>query len=96
MNYNLNDRDTSKLQAFFAESRYLTETQNAAIDNVIPMTQEIFDAIMERYDEVGEPLDTTMIQLFMDHPDLADCHMEKIDEELRRGHQDPPDDEDDE
>lgn len=42
------------MQRFLVEAMMLTDEQNAAIDHRIPMTQAIFDDILDKCEEVGE------------------------------------------
>ena len=42
------------MQRFLVEAMMLTDEQNAAVDHRIPMTQAIFDDILDKCEEVEE------------------------------------------
>lgn len=68
----------SRINAFLGEIFYLNEVQNQALEGMIPMTQAIFDSIMERRDEVGPILEDMWMDVFLKYPEFAMAHTEKL------------------
>ena len=70
------------LKSFLLETFAFTEEQNAAMDQQIPMTQEIFESIIERYNELVSAADKIFYRIIMEYPDMTDIYGGKIAKEL--------------
>lgn len=79
---NLSAQEERRLQSAFAEIKYLNEEQWAVIDGITPMTQELFDSIMERRAEVGRELEDICMKLCWDYPDLMVAYADRVWAEL--------------
>ena len=70
------------LKSFLLETFAFTEEQNDAMDKQIPMTQEIFESIVERCNELGSAADKIFYRIIMEYPDMTDIYGGKIAKEL--------------
>ena len=57
----LTNEQMENLKSFLLETFAFTDEQTAAMDQQIPMTQEIFESILERCNELGSAADKTFI-----------------------------------
>ena len=53
----LTNEQMENLKSFLLETFAFTDEQTAAMDQQIPMTQEIFESILERCNELGSAAD---------------------------------------
>lgn len=75
---NLTREQKRRLDELAIELRYLNEEQGWAIDGCIPMTQAIYDSIMERREEVGPILESVCIKLCLEYPDFAEVYTDRV------------------
>ena len=54
---NLTEKEYKNLLSFLVETFELTDKQIAAIHHQIPMTQELFDSILDKAEDVGPDMD---------------------------------------
>ena len=66
------------LKSFLLETFAFTEEQNDAMDKQIPMTQELFESIIERCNELGSDADKIFYRLLKEYPDLTGVYGAKI------------------
>ena len=52
------------------------------MDQQIPMTQEIFESILERCNELGSAADKTFYRLLKEYPDFTDIYGQKLEKEV--------------
>lgn len=72
----------AKINEFFMAAVYLDDTQNAAIDGITPMTQEVFDSIMKRREEVGPELEEVSMGVFLKYPKFAQNYADRLEAEI--------------
>lgn len=75
-------RQQDRIRVLLGEIFYLNEKQNQALDGLIPMTQDIFDSVMEclkEEDSISEKLRT---EVFLKYPEFAAAHAEKLEDEI--------------
>ena len=70
--------------SFLVQTFEFTEEQNAAIDHQIPMTQTIYDSILERCMEIGEDADKLFYDMLLEYPDFMTEHANRIERELMK------------
>ena len=58
-----------------------TREERRAMRKKIPMTQEIFDSIMKRREEIGEEAEDLSLQLMLKYPDFLEVNARRICEE---------------
>lgn len=77
----LTPRGKSRINVFLGEIFYLNEEQNRALDGLVPMTQEIFDSIMDCLEEKAAA-DEMWMEIFLKYPEFALAHAEKLEAEI--------------
>ena len=78
----LTKEQIENVKSFFFFFFAFNEEQLAAIDGLIPMTQEVFESILERCNELGSAADKIFYRLLKDYPDLTDVYGQKLEKEL--------------
>ena len=58
-----------------------TREERRAMRKKIPMTQEIFDSIMKKREEIGEEAEDLSLQLMLKYPDFLEVNARRICEE---------------
>ena len=64
------EKINKRLCKFFIEIFEFTDEQLAAIDYQIPMTQEIYDSILDRCMELGTAEDDLFYRMLLEYPDF--------------------------
>ena len=85
------EKINKKLCKFFIEIFEFTDEQLAAIDCQIPMTQEIYDSILDRCMELGTAADDLFNRMLLEYPDFMSVYAQKTEssrEELDAGWED--------
>ena len=77
------EKINKKLCKFFIEIFEFTDEQLAAIDCQIPMTQEIYDSILDRCMELGTAADDLFYRMLLEYPDLTDKYVKAIDDDIK-------------
>ena len=72
----------AKINNFFMAALYLDDIQNAAIDGIIPMTEEVFNSIMKRREEVGSELEDVSMEVFLNYPKFAKMYADRLEAEI--------------
>lgn len=85
-----NKEQMENLSSFLIETFAFTSEQTDAIDQQIPMTQELFESIIERCNELGSIADKTFYRLLDEYPDLTEVYGNKIERELNEKYSDIP------
>lgn len=67
---------------FFVETFEFTDEQLAAIDYQIPMTQEIYNSILDRCMELGTAIDDLFNKLLLEYPKFLEVYGQKIEDEV--------------
>ena len=83
----LTKEQMENLKSFLLETFAFTEEQNDAMDKQIPMTQELFESIIERCNELGSDADKIFYRLLKEYPDLTGVYGAKIEKELEERYQ---------
>ena len=78
----LTKEQIENVKSILLETFAFNEEQLAAIDGLIPMTQEVFESILERCNELGSAADKIFYRLLRDYPDLTDVYGQKLEKEL--------------
>lgn len=76
------EKEQKNLWSFIVESMEFTDEQNAAIEHVIPITQEIYDSILDKCNEIGSEVDPLFHRLLIEYPDFMSNYAEKLEAEL--------------
>jgi len=82
MKKKLTEKEFRGLWSFLVETFEFTEEQIDAIHRQIPMTQKLFDSILDRFTEIGEDADRLFYAILDEYPDFMDVRANKIDEEV--------------
>ena len=72
------EKINKRLCKFFIEIFELTDEQLAAIDYQIPMTQEIYDSVLDRCMELGTAADDLFYRMLREYPDFMSCKFQSI------------------
>ena len=76
------EKINKRLCKFFIEIFEFTDEQLAAIDCQIPMTQEIYDSILDRCMELGTAA------MLLEYPDFLSVYAQKIEDEVNEKYAD--------
>ena len=55
-----------------------TEEERQAMQKIIPITQDIFDSIMKKREEIGEAADEIIMQLMSKYPCLLENNVRRM------------------
>ncbi|MBM6669013.1 hypothetical protein H6A64_14545 [Lacrimispora saccharolytica] len=77
-----------RLCKFFIEIFEFTDEQLAAIDYQIPMTQEIYDSVLDRCMELGTATDDLFNRMLLEYPDFMSVYAQKIEDEVNEKYAD--------
>ena len=77
------EKQLKNLWSFIVESMEFTDEENAAIEHVIPMTQELFDPIMDKCMEIGSDVDPLFLRLMKEYEEFASVYADRIFEEVK-------------
>lgn len=69
--------------SFLIETFEFTEEQTAAIDHQIPMTQEMYDSILDRCSEIGRDTDNLFYRMLDEYPNFMAVRAERMLNEIR-------------
>lgn len=70
------------------ETFEFTDEQLAAIDCQIPMTQEIYDSILDCCMELGTAADDLFYRMLLEYPDFLSVYAQKIEDEVNEKYAD--------
>ena len=82
------EKINKRLCKFFIEIFEFTDEQLAAIDCQIPMTQEIYDSILDRCMELGTAADDLFYRMLLEYPDFLSVYAQKIEDEVNEKYAD--------
>lgn len=77
------EKELKGFWSFLVETFEFTEEQNDAIDHQIPMTQELFDSIMDRCMELGSDVDGLFLRLINEYEEFSNVYTNRILEEVK-------------
>lgn len=77
------EKEFKNLWSFIVESMEFTDEENAAIEHVIPMTQELFNSIIDKCNEIGSDVDPLFYRMLDEYKDFMCVYADKIDEEIK-------------
>lgn len=75
---NLEGKEIEGIWKFIVETMVFTEEEDAAIYRQIPMTQELFDRIMDKCEEKGPELTGLLERMMVEHQDLLKNRVERF------------------
>lgn len=78
----LNNKGKRNLEEFLTITFEFTDEQLAAIDYQIPMTQEIYDSILDRCMVLGSSVDNLFYRLLVEYPDFMTVYANRIEQEV--------------
>lgn len=78
----LNNKGKRNLEEFLTITFEFTDEQLAAIDYQIPMTQEIYDSILDRCMVLGDSVDNLFYRLLVEYPDFMTVYANRIEQEV--------------
>lgn len=77
------EKELKGFWSFLVETFEFTEEQNDAIDHQIPMTQELFDSIMDRCMELGSDVEPLFLRLMKEYEEFSNVYADRIIEEAK-------------
>ena len=77
------EKEFKNLWSFIVESMEFTDEQNAAIEHVIPMTQEIYNSILDKCNEIGSDVDPLLYRMLDEYKEFMCVYADKISEEIK-------------
>lgn len=77
------ERQFKNLWSFIVEAMEFTEEQNDAIDHQIPMTQEIYNSILDRCNEIGSDVEPLFLRMLTEYQDFMSVYADRIIEEIK-------------
>lgn len=79
------EKELKGIWSFLVETFKLTEEETAVIHHQgVSMTQELFDAIIDKCDEVGPDMDRLFYSMLKEHPDFTSVRAERILSEIEK------------
>lgn len=84
------EQELKGINNFLVEVFGLTEEQNLAIDRQIPMTQEIYDSILDRCTEIEPDADAIFYRMLSEYPDFMCNYADRIAEEIEGAEKELP------
>ena len=76
------------LWSFLVETFEFSDKQLAAIDYQIPMTQEIYESILDRSMMLGDSVDNLFYRLLVEYPDFMTVYANRIEQEVEEKYSD--------
>ena len=76
------EKELKNFWSFLVETFEFDEEQTAAIDHQIPMTQELFDSIIDRCNEIGSDVEPLFLRMLDEYKDFMNVYADKILEEI--------------
>lgn len=73
---------------FLIETFEFTDEQLTAIDYQIPMTQEIYNAVLDRCMELGAAADDLFNRMLIEYPEFLSVYAQKIEDEVNEKYAD--------
>ena len=77
----LSDQELKGFLSFLIETFEFTEEQLAGIDRQIVMTQELYDSILDRCEEIGPDANRLFFRMLDEYPELMTVRADRIEEE---------------
>lgn len=77
------EKEFKNLWSFIVESMEFTDEENAAIEHVIPMTQELYNSIMDKCMEIGSDVDPLFHRLLIEYQNFMAVYADRIEEEVK-------------
>lgn len=74
------DENNKWKEEFFKLTFYLSEEELAAVDHIIPMTQALYEGIINKCDELG--VDEFFQKFILEYPEFLEKYAQKIENEL--------------
>lgn len=76
------------MRYFLVETFEFSDEQLAAIDCQIPMTQKLYDSILDRCMEIGSDSDRIFYRLLLEYPDFLSVYADRIEREVNERYPD--------
>lgn len=76
------EQELKNFRSFLIETFEFTKEQNDAIDGRTLMTQEIYDSILERCEEIGPEADSLFYRMLDEYPDMMAVNAARIEKEV--------------
>ena len=76
------EKELKNFWCFLVETFEFDEEQTAAIDKQIPMTQELYNSIMDKCMEIGSEVDPLFYRMLDEYKDFMGVYADKILEEI--------------
>lgn len=84
------EQELKGINNFLVEVFGLTEEQNLAIDRQIPMTQEIYDSILDRCTEIGSDAEELFFRMLSEYPEFMCNYADELLKEVENADIDLP------
>lgn len=79
---NFTEKELKNFWSFLVETFEFSEEQTAAIDKQIPMTQELYDSILDRCNEIGSDVDNLFFRMLIEYPDFMSNYADRLEKEI--------------
>ena len=76
------------LRYFLVETFEFSDEEQLAIDKQIPMTQKIYDSILDRCMEIGSGADRIFYRMLLEYPDFLSVYANRIEQEVNERYPD--------
>ena len=93
MEHQFTEKEKKGIWSFLVETFELTDEQTAAVHHQIPMTQELFEQIISKCNDIGPDMDKLFYRLLDEYSDLMKVYAEKITKEVEAANLPPMPDE---
>lgn len=85
---NFTEKELKNFWSFLVETFEFTEEQTAAIDKQIPMTQELYDSILDKCNELGSDVDSLFYRMLIEYPDFMSNYADRLEAEINEKYPD--------
>lgn len=83
MEHKFTEKEMKGFWSFLVETFTLSEDETAAVCHQIPMTQDIYDSILDKCDEIGPDLDRLFYCMLKEYPEYTAVRAERIEERIK-------------
>lgn len=77
------EKELERMWCWVVEALSFTKEETAAIEHQIPMTQEIYDRILDKCEERGPDLDSLFYRMLEEHPEFMIRREERYIEHIK-------------
>ena len=82
------EKELKGFWSFIVEAMEFTDEENSAIEHVIPMTQDLYNSIMDKCMEIGSDVEPLFLRMLTEYQDFMSVYADKMEKELNEKYPD--------